>query len=346
MAKILKEEITKTEVEPEAAKPKDKDKAKTKAATAKKTAEPVAEKESTETAVDAKIAKAGKRSAKTTKEVAEKEAKEVKKTQTTKAKKVEAVKPKQKPHVKKYSKNQKAAKALIEPGKMYGLKEAVELLFKLSKVKFDASAELHVALHIDPRQADQMVRTSTSLPYGTGKSIRVAVIAPDELAALAKKAGADSVDSEALIKDITKEQFDFDVLIATPDKMAEVGKLAKVLGPKGLMPSPKNGTVTADPAKSVEEFKKGKVEIKNDANGIIHIAFGKLSFKPEDLYANAKAVVKAISSAKPAGVKGVFINSMFISSSMSPSIRLDNNEAIKEAKEVKEAKEAKEPKIK
>lgn len=334
MAKIKKEDITKTEV------------TETKAKVAKKTAEPVTAKESIDTTADAKLAKAGKRSSKTTKEVAEKEAKDVKKTQTAKAKKVEAVKPKQNPHVKKYSKNQKASKALIEPGKMYGLKEAVELLFKISKVKFDASAELHVALHIDPRQADQMLRTSTSLPYGTGKSIRVAVIAPDELAAAAKKAGADLVDSEALIKDITKEKFDFDVLIATPDKMAEVGKLAKVLGPKGLMPSPKNGTVTADPAKSVEEFKKGKVEIKNDANGIVHVAFGKLSFKPEDLYANAKAVVKAISSAKPAGVKGVFISSMFVSSSMSPSIRLDNNEAIKEAKEVKEAKVTKEQKIK
>ena len=141
------------------------------------------------------------------------------------------------------------------------------------------------------------------------------------------------VDAEAITKEIAKEKFNFDVLIATPDKMGELGKLAKVLGPKGLMPSPKNGTVTNDPAKAVEEFKKGKVEIKNDANGVVHVAFGKLSFKNEDLYNNAKAVVKALASAKPAGVKGVFIKNMFVSASMSPSIKLDHSEAIKEAKQ-------------
>ena len=278
---------------------------------------------------EVKTAKAGKRSAKSQAEVIEKEAKEAKKTESAE----EATKKiKQKPRVKKYSKNQKAARELIDSAKLYSLKESIELLPKISKTKFDASAEIHVTLNIDPRQADQIVRTTTSLPAGTGKTLKVAVIAGEKEAESAKKAGADMADADAIIKDISKEKIAFDVLIATPDKMAELGKLAKVLGPKGLMPSPKNGTVTADPAKATEEFKKGKVEIKNDANGVIHVAFGKVSFKAEDLYANAKAVVKALSTSKPSGVKGVFIKNVFVNSSMSPSIRVDQNEALKESK--------------
>ncbi|MCX6806377.1 MAG: 50S ribosomal protein L1, partial [Patescibacteria group bacterium] len=226
-----------------------------------------------------KTAKAGKRSSKVQAEVIEKEVKEAKKA---KASEEIINKVKQKPRVKKYSKNQKAARDLIEPTKLYTLKEALELLPKISKTNFDASAEIHVTLNIDPRQSDQIVRTTTSLPSGTGKSIKIAVIAQDEEAQLAKKAGADMVDADAIIKDISKEKINFDILIAAPDKMAELGKLAKVLGPKGLMPSPKNGTITADTAKATQEFKKGKVEIKNDANGVVHVAFGKVSFKTED----------------------------------------------------------------
>lgn len=273
-------------------------------------------------------AKAGKRSAKAQAEATAKEVKEAKKEVKEEAKKV-----KQKPRVKKYSKNQKASRELIDKSKLYGLKEAVEMLPKLSKTKFDATAEIHVTLNIDPRQADQIVRTNSVLPAGTGKAVKIAVIAGDKEAQAAKAAGANMVDAEAIIKDISKEKFNFDVLIASPDKMGELGKLAKVLGPKGLMPSPKNGTVTNDPSKAVEEFKKGKVEIKNDANGVVHVAFGKLSFKNEDLYNNAKAVVKALASAKPAGVKGVFIKNMFVTASMSPSVKLDHAEAIKEAKQ-------------
>jgi large subunit ribosomal protein L1 len=302
-------------------------------AEAKKAKEEIMEEatvEASEETKDEKTAKAGKRSAKAQAEVAEKEAKEVKKVEAAEAEPVKKVK--QKPRVKKYSKNQKAARELIDPTVHYTLKDAVELLPKVSKTKFDASAEIHVTLNIDPRQADQIVRTSTSLPAGTGKTLKVAVIAGDKEAELAKKAGADMVDAEALVKDITKEKITFDVLIATPDKMAELGKLAKVLGPKGLMPSPKNGTVTADPAKATEEFKKGKVEIKNDANGVVHVAFGKMSFKVEDLYSNAKAVVKALSSSKPSGVKGVFIKNIYLSASMSPSIKVDQAEALKESK--------------
>lgn len=286
--------------------------------------------ESTEEKAEEKTAKAGKRSAKAQAEVAEKEAKEAKKVEDAEKETVKKIK--QQPRVKKYSKNQKAARELIESGKLYTLKEAVELLPKVSRAKFDASAEIHVTLNIDPRQADQIVRTTTSLPAGTGKTLKVAVIADEKQSELAKKAGADMVDADALIKDINKEKIGFDVLIATPDKMAELGKLAKVLGPKGLMPSPKNGTVTADAAKATEEFKKGKVEIKNDANGVVHVAFGKVSFKNEDLYTNARAVVKALSGSKPSGVKGVFIRNIFLSASMSPSIKVDQNEALKESK--------------
>jgi len=301
-------------------------KAKEESKKVAETSEVVAETDNAK--VEKTTAKAGKRSAKAQAEATAKEAKETKKEAKEEVKKV-----KQKPRVKKYSKNQKAARELLEPGRQYGLKEAVELLPKLSKVKFDATAELHVTLNIDPRQADQMVRTNSILPAGTGKSVKVAVIAAEKDAKAAQSAGADMVDADAIIKEIAKEKFNFDVLIATPEKMGELGKLAKVLGPKGLMPSPKNGTVTAEPAKAVEEFKKGKVEIKNDANGVVHVAFGKLSFKNEDLYANAKAVVKALTSSKPSGVKGVFIKNMFISSSMSPSIRIDQLEASKEAKQ-------------
>ncbi len=286
--------------------------------------------EATEEKVEEKTAKAGKRSAKAQAEVAEKEAKEAKKVEAAEKETIKKVK--QQPRVKKYSKNQKVARELIEANRLYSLKEAVELLPKISKTKFDASAEIHVTLNIDPRQADQIVRTSTSLPAGTGKTLKVAVIAGEKESELAKKAGADMVDADALIKDINKEKISFDVLIATPDKMAELGKLAKVLGPKGLMPSPKNGTVTADPAKATEEFKKGKVEIKNDANGVVHVAFGKVSFKIEDLYANARAVVKALSSSKPSGVKGVFIRNIFVNASMSPSVKVDQTEAVKESK--------------
>jgi len=277
-----------------------------------------------------KAAKAGKRSSKAMAEVSKKEAKEAKKAEVLEKEPVKKVK--QKPRVKKYSKNQKAARELIDSSKLYSLKEAIELLPKISKTKFDATAEIHVTLNIDPRQADQIVRTTTSLPAGTGKTVKVAVIAGDKELEAAKKAGADIADSDTLIKDIAKEKINFDVLIATPDKMAELGKLAKVLGPKGLMPSPKNGTVTASPAKATEEFKKGKVEIKNDANGVVHVAFGKVSFKTGDLYSNVKAVVKSLSGSKPSGVKGVFIRNIFVNSSMSPSIKIDTSEALKESK--------------
>ena len=269
-----------------------------------------------------KTTKAGKHSAKAQKEQAEAEAKEARKE--AKAEADETPKPKAKPHVKRYAKNYKAAREAIDREKAYELKEAIELIQKISKIKFDGSIELHVRLGIDPRQSDQIVRTSTVLPAGTGKTVRVAVIANDKAAAAAKEAGADLVDAEKILADVAKGKFDFDTLLATPDQMANLGKHAKALGPKGLMPSPKSGTVTADPAAAIAEIKKGRVELKNDANAIVHTVIGKQSFKADDLVSNAQAALDAIAKAKPSGAKGTYIVSVFIAGAMTPAVRLNH----------------------
>lgn len=316
--------------------------AETKKAKAEKQEEVIAEvkevtkKTTTKSAVKPTevIAKAGKRSKKVQEAEAEKVAKEAKKTEVKAKAAAEAEKPKpvQKPRVVWYSKNQKAARELVEKEKFYTLSEAIDLLPKLSKVKFDATAELHATLNIDPKQADQMVRAAAALPAGTGKTVRVAVLAGDKDAAEAKKAGADISDAAELLSAISKGKFDFDILVATPEKMPELGRYAKTLGPKGLMPSPKSNTVTAKPAEAIAEIKKGRVELKNDPSGIVHTSFGKLSFSSKDLLANLKSILSALQNARPTGVKGVYIKSLYISSSMSPSIKLDVTEAIKEAK--------------
>ena len=284
------------------------------------------EKEVQDTSASGKtaIAKAGKRSKKSVEEEAVKTVKKIKKAQ-----KQESAVKKPNPRKIKISKNQKAARELIEKDKAYSIEEAIKLLPKTSKVKFDATAELHVVLDIDPKQSDQMLRASTSLPAGTGKTVTVAVIADEKLQAEAKKAGADRVDTDKLLTEIQKGKLNFDVLVANPDKMADLGKLAKVLGPKGLMPSPKNGTVTTDVATAVADIKKGKVELKNDPSGIMHVAFGKLSFKASDLESNLRAVLSALRANKPSGVKGSLIKSVYISSSMGPSIKLDLSETNK-----------------
>lgn len=285
--------------------------------------EDITEVEKKVNSVKSTTAKAGKRSKKA---VEAEEAKEAKEQRKAAEKDEEVAKPtvkKRTPRVKKYSKNQKAARELIEVGKKYTIAEAVELLPKISKVKFDATTELHIRLGIDPRQADQQLRVSVVLPAGTGKSVRVAVLADDKLSAEAKKAGAEVVGAESILESIGKAKFDFDVLVATPDQMATLGKHAKVLGPKGLMPSPKSGTVTNEPAKTVEQIKKGRLELKNDANGIVHAGIGKLSFKPADLTSNIETAILTITRNKPTGVKGTFIRSIYLSSSMSPSIALD-----------------------
>ncbi len=273
-------------------------------------------------------AKAGKRSAKAVKEAEEEAEKEARKAEA--AEKEDAPKPKQKPRVKKYSKNQKAMREAIDFNKLYSSEEAVALVKEISQAKFDPTLEVHVRLDIDPRQADQMLRASTVLPAGTGKAVRVAVLTSDEKkAAAAKEAGAELTNSEDLLAAIGKGTFDFDVLVATPDMMPQLGRHAKALGPKGLMPSPKSGTVSADPANAVGEIKKGRLEIKNDANGIVHAAVGKLSFKDEDLLANLKAVLNCVQANRPSGVKGTYVKSISVSATMTPGIKLDTTELSK-----------------
>lgn len=289
------------------------------------TQEPKLEQEQTSpeeaTAKPAATTKAGKHSAKAIREAEELEAKQARKEAEVNDE--PAPKPKMKPRVKTYSKKQKAARELVEKDKLYTIEEAVDLLPKLSQTSFDATAELHIALGIDPRQADQQFRNSVVLPAGTGSKVRIAVLADAKNSQAAADAGADVVDSEVVLADIAKGKFDFDVLVASPDQMAVLGRHAKVLGPKGLMPSPKSGTVTADPAKAVSEIKKGRLDLKNDANGIVHVAIGKVSFKPADLLDNAKAVLNTVMHNRPAGVKGVYVKSAYMAATMTPSIKLD-----------------------
>lgn len=269
-----------------------------------------------------KTTKAGKRSAKAIKEDEAKEAKEERKAQA--AEEAPKVFVPQKPHVKKYSKNMKAMRAEVDAEKLYTVEEAVKLLQKISTAKFDPTLEIHVRLGIDPRQADQQLRTSTVLPAGSGKAVNVAVLTGDaKKAEAAKAAGASEVSSEVLLEAIGKGTFDFDILVATPDMMVQLGRHAKTLGPKGLMPSPKSGTVTADPANAVSEIKKGRLEIKNDASGITHSPVGKLSFKEADLIANAQAVLKSIQTNRPTGVKGVYVKSITFAATMTPGVKID-----------------------
>lgn len=279
-------------------------------------------------------AKAGKRSAKALKEAEEKEAKEERKEKVSKGeidpneagiKKGPA--PKTRSRLERRSKGYKKASELIDSSKEYTLKEAAELLPKTSSVKFDASVELHVNLNVDPRQADQNIRAMVALPHGTGKTIRVAVFAPQDQHEAAKKAGADIVGEDEFLQLLDKEQLDFDVLVATPQLMAKLGKYARVLGPKGLMPNPKSGTVTAKVADAVKAAKAGKVEFRVDKQSIIHLSVGKVSFKPEQIAENTKTVLKAITDAKPASVKGAYIQKITMTTSMGPSIVIVLNEA-------------------
>lgn len=228
-------------------------------------------------------------------------------------------------------KKYKEALAKVDRTKAYGLSEGLELAVQTSTVKFDASVEMHINLGVDPRQADQVVRSTVVLPAGTGKSLRVAVLTADKQTE-AKQAGADIADESGLMADIEKGKLDFDVLITSPDMMPKLAKLAKVLGPKGLMPNPKSGTVTSNVVNAVKEAKAGRVEFRIDRQAIIHQAIGKASFKPEDLLGNAKTLINAIMQAKPAGAKGTYMKAVTISSSMGPGIKLDVTQTIAEAR--------------
>ncbi|HAC64076.1 MAG TPA: 50S ribosomal protein L1 [Cyanothece sp. UBA12306] len=224
---------------------------------------------------------------------------------------------------KKLSKRFKEALAKVDQDKTYEPLEALQLLKETATAKFNESAEAHIRLGIDPKYTDQQLRTTVSLPKGTGQEIRVAVIARGEKVQEANDAGADLAGSEELIEEILKGMMDFEVLIATPDMMPKVAKLGRLLGPRGLMPSPKGGTVTADLTNAITEFKAGKLEFRADRTGIVHVIFGKASFTPEDLLANLKALQETVDRNRPSGAKGRYWRSVFVSASMGPSIAVD-----------------------
>ena len=286
-------------------------------------------------AEEPKLAKAGKHSAKGLKEAEEKQAKIERQHKAETASEEnddEAPKPTKKPikptrsRLERRGKNYRKVNELIERGKEYTFAEALALAIKTNPSKFDASVELHIKLGVDPRQADQNIRGTVSLPAGTGKDVKVAVFADVDDVKAAKTAGADIAGSDEFLQQLDKEQLDFDVLISTPQMMAKLGKYARLLGPKGLMPNPKSGTVTKDVANAVKEAKAGKVEYRVDSTGIIHLSVGKTSFKPEGLEQNVKAVTSAIKAAKPASIKATYVQSVFVTTTMGPSIRVATSE--------------------
>jgi large subunit ribosomal protein L1 len=222
-------------------------------------------------------------------------------------------------HGKKY---QDAAK-LVDSTRVYAPREAVDLAKKTGYVSFDPTIEAHLNLGVDPRHADQMVRGTVVLPHGTGKKVRVAVFAQGDKAQEALRAGADEVGSEDLVKRIEAGWLDFDVALATPDMMGQVGKLGKILGRRGLMPNPKSGTITFDLERAIREVKAGRVEFKVDKGGLIHVAAGKGSFEAEQLVANLAVLLDAINRAKPAGAKGQYLQGLTIASTMGPGIKVD-----------------------
>jgi large subunit ribosomal protein L1 len=223
----------------------------------------------------------------------------------------------------KHGKKYEEALKQVENEKLYQPQEAISLLKKINYVKFDPTVEIHMRLGVDPRHADQMVRGVAMLPAGTGKDVKVLVFAQGEKVSEAEAAGADFVGLDDLIKQVEADWFGFDVAIATPDVMGKVGRLGKKLGPRGLMPSPKAGTITFDLAKTIREAKAGRVEFKVDKTALLHIPAGKLSFSEDALMSNLTSVVDAVVRAKPSGAKGTYVKSVVLSSTMSPSIRLD-----------------------
>lgn len=227
----------------------------------------------------------------------------------------------------KLTKNRKLAVEKIEDGKLYKLSEAATLIREITNAKFDASVDLDVRLGVDPRKANQMVRGVVTLPHGTGKEVRVLVLCTPDKEDEAKQAGADYVGLDEYIEKIEKGWTDVDVIITMPPVMGKVGKLGKILGPRGLMPNPKSGTVTMEVGKAVEDVKKGKIDFKVDKFGIIHSRIGKASFKPEQIVDNAREFISTIVKLKPTAAKGTYIRSIFLSSTMSPGIKVDTRMA-------------------
>lgn len=223
------------------------------------------------------------------------------------------------------SKAYRAAAEKIEEGKFYSPSEAVAVAKVTGSKKFDSTVEVALKLGVDPRKADQMVRGTVALPAGTGKDVRIAVFATGDAAAAAREAGAEFVGADDLAAEVEGGMLDFDLAIATPDQMPVVGRLGRVLGPRGLMPNPKTGTVTMDVAKAVGEFKGGKVEYRTDRYGNVHVPLGKASFAPEALEENFRAVLDELQRAKPASAKGRYLKKIVVSSTMGPGIKIDSN---------------------
>lgn len=274
-------------------------------------------------ATEKATAKAGKRSAKAQKEAEEKEAKEERKAHVAEEKAEDKPKQVAKPtrsRLERRGKKFRDAAKLVEKDKVYTLAQALELAQKTSPVKFDATVEIHINLNVDPRHADQNIRDNLILPAGTGKTVRVAVFDDEKIA------DADVVGVETITKLLDKGELSFDVLIATPAQMPKLGKYARLLGPRGLMPNPKSGTVTTDVAKAVKEAKAGRVEYRVDSTGIVHIGIGKVSFGQAKLLENAQAVVASVKGNKPASVKGTYVKSAHVSTSMGPSVTVAANE--------------------
>ncbi len=281
---------------------------------------------------EAVVAKAGKRSEKATKEAEEKATKEARKEAGDTTPTVEGVeanakkgpKPIVRPLIERRGKKYRKVAELVEKTKVYSLSEAMELATKTNPSKFDSSVEVHVRMDVDPRQADQNIRATVSLPNGTGKVVRVAVFCPESEHHDAKKAGADIVGDDEFLKQLDKQEINFDVLIATPQYMPKLGKYARLLGPKGLMPNPKSGSVTTNIEKAVSEAKAGKVEYRVDKQAIIHLSIGKVSFGAKKLEENAIAFFDSLKAHKPTKLKGSFIKTTSVSTTQGPGIKVEN----------------------
>ena len=281
---------------------------------------------------EVKLAKAGKRSEKAIAEVQAKIEKEERKAahdttpqeEGTEANIKKGPKPITRSRLERRGKNYRKVAELVDKSKIYTLADALELATKTNPSKFDASVEIHVKLGVDPRQADQNIRATVSLPNGTGKTVKVAVFAPEAEHAAAKKAGADVIGDEEFLKELDKENISFDTLITTPQYMPKLGRYARLLGPRGLMPNPKSGTVAIDVAKAVSEAKAGKVEYRVDKQAIVHLSVGKVSFGAVKLEENAQAFFESLKNQKPTSLKGSYVKSTSLATSQGPSVKVEN----------------------
>lgn len=280
-----------------------------------------------ETTGEEKFAKSGKKSKKHIEEVKAEEERQARKAETKAleeaSEKPRGAAPVTRPKIERRGKKYQAAAKLVED-KLYSLKDALELAVKTNPAKFDATVEAHVRLGVDPRQADQNIRATVVLPNGNGKDVRVAVFAPLDEAKKAAAAGADIAEDEEFLKRLEKGEIDFDVLISTPAYMPKLGKFARLLGPKGLMPNPKAGTVTTDIEKAVKEAKAGKVEYRVDKQAIVHLGLGKTNFDQAKLLENAEVFFESLKSHRPASIKGTYVKSIYITTTMGPAIAVEN----------------------